>query len=149
MTAERTSTAHTERRGVGRPPTHGAQSKPRIAERGAEIAEQLLAAGHLDVNLDSLACQEVGRLCAVIEACDQSIESRGVVTGSGAARNIVGIRLSASRALESWLRELGQTPKARAEVVAALRSSTAPSFSDSYTRRLAELRSGANGDGDA
>ena len=75
--------------------------RPRIAERGREIADHLLRAEHLDPALDEIACLEVGRSCAVIEVCDASIESRGVVTGSGAARNIVSMRLSASRALES------------------------------------------------
>jgi hypothetical protein len=57
--------------------------KPLIAKRGGEIAGQLLAAGHLDSSLDVLACQEVGRLCAVVEACDAEIEKRGIATGSG------------------------------------------------------------------
>lgn len=135
---ERTSTANKG----GRPPTHGARSKPLIAARGREIADHLLKAGHLDPGLDELACLEVGRLCAVIEACDAAIESRGVVTGSGAARNIVNMRLSASRALESWLAQLGQTPKSRAEVVGALRSVQAPGFKERYEARLAAVRSG-------
>lgn len=148
-TTDRTSNADFPARRRGRPIEHGLRSqaaKPRIAERGREIAEHLLQAGHLDPGLDEIACLEVGRLCAVIEACDQSIESRGVVTGSGAARNIVSIRLSASRALESWLSQLGQTPKARAEVVAALKDVSRPDFAESYQRRLAQLRS-ANGSG--
>ena len=125
---------------VGRPIEHGLRSertRPRIEERGREIAEHLLRAGHLDPTLDEVACVEVGRLIAVIEACDRSIESRGVVTGSGGARNIVSIRLSASRALESWLSQLGQTPRARADVVSALREATTPSFPERYRARLA------------
>ena len=84
MAADRTEDAH---RGPGHPIDHGLHSKrmkPKIAERGREIADHLLRAGHLDPALDEIACLEVGRLCAVIEACDASIESRGVVTGSGA-----------------------------------------------------------------
>jgi hypothetical protein len=57
-------------------------------------------------------------------------------------RNVVSVRLSASRALESWLRELGMTPRARTEVVAAPRSTNTPTFSERYQRRLAELRHG-------
>src|SRR5205085_1477021 len=125
----RTLSADFPTRQRGRPIEHGLRSeraKPRIAERGREIADHLLRAGHLDPGLDEIACVEVGRLIAVIEACDASIESRGVVTGSGGARNIVSIRLSASRALESWLSQLGQTPRARADVVAALRDISRP-----------------------
>lgn len=146
---ERTSSADLPSAGRGRPVEHGLRSarlKPRIAERGREIADHLLQAGHLDPGLDEIACVEVGRLIAVMEACDQSIESRGVVTGSGGARNIVSIRLSASRALESWLGQLGQTPKSRAEVVGALRDVRRPDFAESYNRRLAELRAKNSGE---
>lgn len=62
------------------------------------------------------------------------------MTGSGGARNIVSIRLSASRALESWLGQLGQTPKSRAEVIGALRDVRRPDFSEAYSRRLTALR---------
>lgn len=146
MADERTLTAHRARRAPGRPVVHGAQSKPLIAARGREIADHLLSAGHLDPNLDQIACTEVGRLIAVIEACDIAIESRGVVTGSGAARNIVTMRLQASRTLQSWLSQLGQTPRARAEVIAALRDVSSPSFAESYQRRLAQVRERNGGD---
>jgi hypothetical protein len=151
MPTERTPSANNLAKPPPRPFDHGLRSKamkPKIAARGREIADHLLTAGHLDPTLDEIACLEVGRLCAVIEACDASIESRGVVTGSGGARNIVSIRLSASRALESWLGQLGQTPKSRAEVIAALRDVRRPDFSESYQRRLAAIRS-KNGDSDA
>jgi hypothetical protein len=145
-TSDRTSDAHFR----GRPVEHGLRSKqmrPLIAERAAEIEAELLSAGHLDQRTHAIARAEVARVWALIELAEDSIDKRGVTTGSGATRNIVSLRISLSRELRAWLVQLGLTPKAQAEVVAALRDVSRPDFHESYQRKLAELRA-ANGGGE-
>jgi hypothetical protein len=147
MTAERTSDGHSQRRGVGRPPIHGAQSRKVQVQRASELAEWILTMPHTS-DLDSAAASEIGRLLAMAEALDADLASRGVTTGSGAVRGAATLRLSVSKAILSWCNSLGMTPRARAEIIAALREVNAPTFGESYQARLAELRVG-DGDADA
>jgi hypothetical protein len=119
MTTERTSDAHPERRGAGRPPIHGAQSRRVQVERARELAEWVLTMPHV-TDLDWPAAAEIGRLLAMAEALDADLASRGVTTGSGAVRGAATLRLSVSKTIMSWCQALGMTPRARAEIAAAL-----------------------------
>lgn len=138
--AERTSDANLSRRGPGRPPLI---PKVRLAERAAEIAAALFErATHLDPALDAVAVNELARLCAYAEGIDADVERRGLTTGSGGLRGAAKLRMEVTRAIASWTSLLGANPKSRAEILGALRSVSQPTFSESYQRRLAALRSG-------
>jgi hypothetical protein len=111
--------AATETRGVGRPPIHGAQSRKVQVERAQEVAEWILTMPHT-AELDWAAASEMGRLFAMAEALDADLATRGVTTGSGAVRGAATLRLSISKAIMTWCNTLGMTPRARAEIAAAL-----------------------------
>jgi hypothetical protein len=109
----------THTRGVGRPPIHGARPRKVQVDRADEIAKWVLTMPHTS-DLDWPAAAEIGRLLAMAEALDADLAPRGVTTGSGAVRGAATLRLSVSKAVMSWCSALGMTPRARAEIAAAL-----------------------------
>ena len=50
-----------------------------------------------------------------------------------------------TRAIATWTSLLGANPKARAEIIGALREVSRPDFAETYERRLAAIRA-RNGD---
>jgi len=93
---------------------HGAYS-PRLREgRAREVADQVLAAPHT-VPLDEYGALEIGQLIALIQALDVALTQRGVTASQGRVRDLVDVRLRASRRLAEWLDRYGMTPKGRAE----------------------------------
>jgi hypothetical protein len=140
-----TATADFPKKKRGRPPV---VAKVQVAERASEIAAALFErASHLDPDLDGAAVSELSRLCALAEGLDADIEKRGLTTGSGGLRAGARLRIETSRAIATWTSLLGANPKARAEIVGALREVATPSFNESYQRRLRELREGSAANG--
>ena len=93
---------------------HGAYS-PRLREgRARAVADEILAAPHT-VPLDEYGALEIGRLLALCQALDVALAQRGVTGAQGRVRDLVDVRLRASRRLAEWLDRYGMTPKGRAE----------------------------------
>jgi hypothetical protein len=115
-------------------------------ERARELTDWVLSMPHAS-SLDWASASEIGRLLAMSEALDNDLASRGVTTGSGAVRGAAKLRLECTRAILQWTNAMGMNAKSRAEIIASLREVNAPSFSESYASRLAQLRAG-NGQGD-
>src|SRR5215204_451750 len=117
---------------------HGAYS-PRLREgRAREVADQVLAAPHT-VPLDEYGALEIGRLIALIQALDVALTQRGVTASQGRVRDLVDVRLRASRRLAEWLDRYGMTPKGRAEWARQL---AAGGLASEIARRRATMRSG-------
>ncbi len=106
---------------------------PRLLEpRAQEIAAEIMAAPWASA-LDELAAVEIARICALIEAIDDEIASRGVTGRGGDVRKMIEIRLKASGRLQTWLDRFGLTPKGRADFAAVLASGE--SIADAIRRR--------------
>jgi len=89
---------------------NGQALEPRVQE----LVEAIQAQPHT-APIDEMGAREIARLIALIEACDQDIEERGLTRQkSGEVRSIVDLRLRASGKLQSWLDRYGATPLARA-----------------------------------
>jgi hypothetical protein len=93
-----------------------------LAPRAAEIATALVSMPQVS-QLDELGAQEIGRLCALIEAIDDDIARNGL-TRRGDARAIVKLRFQASRRLQEWLDRYGLTPRGRADYMRERASGT-------------------------
>lgn len=104
--------------------TSGVYSQRARSDREHEIKCALLAAPFA-VPLDELAAMEVARLISIIEAADRDLDERGLTDHLGEPRGLVEYRIRLSGRLERWLRQLGATPQARAELSAQLGQSSA------------------------
>jgi hypothetical protein len=82
--------------------------------RAKEIAEAILSAPHVE-GVDEIGAAEIGRLVALIEACDRDLAERGLANRKGDVRKLVQLRLQASRRLQEWLSAFGLTPRGRAD----------------------------------
>src|SRR5947207_15180471 len=100
---------------------HGIYSCRALAPRAREVADQLMSLPHVRP-LDALAADEIGSIVARLEAIDLDLDQRGQL-GRNGARSLLEHRVRLSRELRSWLREVGGTPKARADFANQLASS--------------------------
>ena len=114
-----------------------------LAPRAEEIAADLMALPHAH-EIDRVAAEEIGSLVARIEAIDRDLDERGHF-GRNGARVLLDHRARLSKALLSWQREFGATPKARFDFAARL---GAGGLGSEIQRRLAlaaEEREGERG----
>lgn len=97
----------------------GVYSQRARRARELHIKNALLAAPFA-VPVDEFAAIEVARLMATIEAVDHELNERGLVDRRGNPRALLDYRIRLSGRLERWLRQLGATPQARAELTGRL-----------------------------
>jgi hypothetical protein len=62
---------------------------------------------------DRIAAGEVCRLCALLNAIDEDLATRGVSRSNGDARSLVAFRARVSGQLRHWCIQLGLTPASR------------------------------------
>jgi hypothetical protein len=62
---------------------------------------------------DRIAVEEVCRLCALLTAIDEDLETRGVSRRNGEARSLIALRVRASGQLRQWCIQLGATNASR------------------------------------
>jgi hypothetical protein len=126
--------AHPENLNAAR---HGLYSGRVLAERAQEIRSALMTMEHVKP-LDVLAVEECASLVSALEAIDAELRARP----HGISRvRLLEHKARLGRELRAWLKELGGTPKARAEWAAALGR---PTLAEEIRRRLAEAEM-ANG----
>lgn len=99
---------------------HGLQGRDprRYDARAAEIEEELFALPHV-TPLDGPALREIATLISLIERVDKALSDGRVETGrprrTNTPRKLLEHRRHLSKELREWLKEIGGTPRSRAD----------------------------------